>query len=396
MRKIQSDCLFPIYSNPIPNGILLVSDDDTIVDIIDPATIDHNISDIQYFNGIICPGFVNTHCHLELSFLKNKIDKNIGLHNFVIEVQRHRFSDTDVILQSISDKDSLMYAQGIVAVADTLNTTDTLKCKSQSKIFYHNFIELIGSDPEYADIVFRKGIKILEEFELKVPQNKSSLTPHSLYASSERLLKTITEHAKKRGDLISFHHLEGQEEKDFFFNKSGTIPERLKYFNVDISSFRASGKSPLETYYKYLPEILPLLLVHNIYAHQDDIEFALEKLKNVWWCLCPNSNLYIENKLPDVNLMLKNNCRLTIGTDSLASNDELNILSELYTLQKQFNINTNDLLKMATLNGAEYLRIDNTFGSFTKNKTPGIVLIKNANPGNYYLTDKSESERITL
>ena len=94
--------------------------------------------------------------------------------------------------------------------------------------------------------------------------------------------------------------------------------------------------------------------------------------------------------------MLKNKCRLTIGTDSLASNDAINILSELFTLQKQFNINTNDLLKIATLKGAEYLRIDNTFGSFSKNKNPGIVLIKNVNPVNYYLTDKSESERISL
>jgi len=396
MRKIQSDCLFPISSNPIPNGILIFSEKGVISDVIDPAKIDYNVTDIQHFSGIICPGFINTHCHLELSYLKSKIDKNSGLHSFVIQIQKLKKSSRhELIFQYIKEMDEIMCNQGIVAVADILNTTDTLEAKSQSKIYYHNFIELIGSDPEYADIIFQKGVEKLNDFELNVPQNKTSLTLHSLYAVSRELLENIVAHSQEHSDILSFHHLEGQEEKDYFLNKKGTIPERLKSFNVDISSFKPSGKTPLETYYNILQKTSNILLVHNIYAHQKDVEFACRNLKNIWWCLCPNSNLFIENKLPDVNLMINNKCKLTIGSDSLASNSSLNILSELLTLQKKFNVSTHDLLKMATLNGAQYMKIDNSFGSLCKNKTPGLVLIKNVNPDDFHFNDGSEAVRIS-
>ena len=396
MLKIQSDCLFPISNSAIPNGIVILSDDGTIVDVINPAKIDYTIADVQYYSGIICPGFINTHCHLELSHLKSKIDSNKGLNNFIIQLKSFNASDKDSICQSISEMDDLMYKQGTAAVADIANTTDTLETKSKSKIYYHNFIELFGSDPYKADLIFNKGKKIFNDVVSLKQNNSSSITSHSLYAVSEKLLRKISLHNQKHNSLFSLHHSESLEEKEYFFNKLGAVVERMKFYDVDISSFKPSGKSSLETLWQCLPLNSNILLVHNIYANSYDVEFAKKHLKNLWWCLCPNSNLFIENKLPDIDLFIKNKCKLTIGTDSLASNHTLNILDELITIQKYFNISTQELFKMATLNGAEYMKIDNLFGSVSKNKKPGLVLIKNVNPENFYLTDKSESERITF
>src|SRR6185437_3156496 len=96
------------------------------------------------------------------------------------------------------------------------------------------------------------------------------------------------------------------------------------------------------------------------------------------FCLCPNANLYIENALPPVRLFLNNNCNIVLGTDSLASNHQLDILAEIKTIAKKFpEIKTETLLKWATINGAKALQMENEFGSFDKGKKPGVVLIEN-------------------
>ena len=80
--------------------------------------------------------------------------------------------------------------------------------------------------------------------------------------------------------------------------------------------------------------------------------------------------------MPDVCLFLKNNCQITLGTDSYASNWSLNIVDEINTILKNFPIiNLETVLSWATINGAKYLGIDTTFGSFEKGKKPGLVLL---------------------
>ena len=98
----------------------------------------------------------------------------------------------------------------------------------------------------------------------------------------------------------------------------------------------------------------------------------------MYFCLCPNANVYISNKLPDINLFVRNQCNIVLGTDSLASNDQLSILEEINTLQKAYpDLSLSEMLKWATSNGAKALKIDDKYGSFEKGKTPGVVLIQN-------------------
>ena len=126
----------------------------------------------------------------------------------------------------------------------------------------------------------------------------------------------------------------------------------------------------------HLPVNNKLQLVHNTFTNQDDIFFATNYNQNLFWCFCVNANLYIENKVPNVNLFTQNNCTITLGTDSYASNWSLSIFDEIKTLHKHFpQIEWNDLLTYATLNGAKFLGVENKFGSIEKGKTPGLNLI---------------------
>jgi len=134
------------------------------------------------------------------------------------------------------------------------------------------------------------------------------------------------------------------------------------------------------------------LLVHNTFSTKADLAYAKTQHQKLYWCLCPNANLYIENNLPDVELMKNEAVKITLGTDSLASNHQLNILAEMYALQRDKNISFEESLKWATLNGAEFLGIAKAYGSLSVGKKPGIILI--AHMKDAKLTEEMKIERL--
>jgi cytosine/adenosine deaminase-related metal-dependent hydrolase len=100
--------------------------------------------------------------------------------------------------------------------------------------------------------------------------------------------------------------------------------------------------------------------------------------ENLYWCTCPNANQYIENRIPNIPMWLETGSKICVGTDSLASNHQLSILDELKLIQaKHSSIATQELLRIATINGAKALNLDNEKGSFRKGKLPGVILLKN-------------------
>jgi cytosine/adenosine deaminase-related metal-dependent hydrolase len=94
------------------------------------------------------------------------------------------------------------------------------------------------------------------------------------------------------------------------------------------------------------------------------------------YCICINANLYIENKVPPIDLLVKHNCHIVLGTDSYSSNWQLSIAKEIAAVQQYFpHIPLETILQWATINGAKALSWENNMGSFEKGKKPGVVLI---------------------
>jgi len=138
-------------------------------------------------------------------------------------------------------------------------------------------------------------------------------------------------------------------------------------------------------------------LVHNTFTKKEDLEELKRRrsLENTFFVLCPNSNLYIENQLPPVTLFCEENLNICLGTDSLASNHKLSVLDEMITLQLNFSeLELENLVQWASLNGAKALQIDATFGSFEVGKNPGINLILGVDFKTMKLTDKSKVRRL--
>ena len=147
MRRISADYIFPISSEPIKDGMITIDDDGTIIEVNPKSQILNPKSEIEYHKGIICPGFINTHCHLELSYLYKHISESTGMTGFIKELVSKRFTfSEEQIQQSIIDAETEMIKNGIVAVGDISNNNSTFQQKAKHNLLYHTFIEIFNID----------------------------------------------------------------------------------------------------------------------------------------------------------------------------------------------------------------------------------------------------------
>ena len=374
MKSFKADYIFPVCAEPIKNGIVTVDDAGKIVSITDQSSVAAPAGvPVKKVSGAICPGFINTHCHLELSHLKGKIDKKAGLIDFIKQVQDQRKTETEkIILEAAAKADHTMVENGIVAVGDIVNTGSTAAIKAGSKLYYHTFVETFGFVPAQATQVFGKALALLNEFK---PQS-CSVTPHAAYSVSKELFKLIRNYNQNAENLISLHNQESEEENKFYRYKLGDFNDLYAHFGINIDHFKPQARNSLQSVIPLLSSKQDILLVHNTYTNLKDIYFLKRFDHKINWCFCPNANLYIEGRLPKIELFSDQGFNITLGTDSLASNDNLCILSEMRTLQQKYpSITTNTLLEWGTINGAKYLGIDDEKGTLEVGKTPGLNLI---------------------
>lgn len=371
LKYFSANWVFPVSANPIKNGTVAVHPNGEIEEILtEEQTLKLDVA-ITKYEGVIVPGFINTHCHLELSHLLGSIPEHTGLVKFVQSIIKSRQSDELEVKLAMEKADEQMLKHGIVAVGDISNQISSKTIKENSKLYYHTFVEVMGFDPERANAIMAYANGIKDEF----TPLAATVVPHAPYSVSPALFSLINEAAEQENAFISIHNQETTNENTFFENKTGGFLELYKFLGLDISFFQASGKTSLQT---WLPHVKKqkTLLVHNTVSTKPDIDFAKHKHNKLYWCLCPKANLYIENTLPNVDLLIKENVKITLGTDSLASNNQLNILSEMKTLQEYKQVAFEKLLQWATLNGAEFLEVDQQFGTIDKGKKPGLNLIQ--------------------
>lgn len=389
MRYLSANYVFPISHPPIKNGVIAVDDEGRIVEIYNTQSIDHNI---EKLDGILCPGFINTHCHLELSHMKGVIPEKIGLTEFIRNfiTIRKTFS-AEQIQQGIEAGENEMLENGIVAVGDISNVTDTFQQKAKCNLKYYTFIEAFDFLPHNAVTEFEKAKSVAEKLEKIFPDATYSIVPHAPYSVSEKLFQLL----RNESGVKSIHNQESMEENLMFREKHGKIIDFFTSLGMDFSNWKPSGKNSLQSYVRLLPTTNNLLLVHNTFTNSADIKFAESYSKNIYWVTCPNANLHIENKLPDYNLFIEADSKVTIGTDSLASNYCLSILEEMKTISAHFSeLKLEMLLQWATLNGAKALGFNNELGSFEIGKKPGVLLIENVNLNSFSLTPKSKVKRL--
>ena len=394
VKRIAAKYVYALDTcKPIVNGFVEYDEaDGTILEVgacSDPSTE-------KIIDGAIVPGFVNAHCHVELSHLHGKFRKGTGMAGFIDQINALRdWAGADVKARLTQEWMDKMWKDGVSAMSDISNDDSSFKVKSSHKLYTRTFLEVFGSEPEMcegvmADVTALKAAADAEGID-------AAPTPHSCYTMSPQLLSASSAAGLESG-YLSYHSQESQEEEDLLISGSGAMYENRK--RSGMSTPPVTGESSLKYFIDRLAAAKPapydehILLVHNVCLKQDDIDAAKKVMNNVYWAICPLSNIFIHNALPPVPLMRRNGLDITVGTDSLSSNDDLDMVKELVCIRQNFSeIPMNEILVWACLNGARFLSKEKALGSLTPGKTPGIVFVSNVDENGSF-TSESKSERV--
>ncbi len=390
MKKFSAQYIFD-GKKLLQNAILEVGDDGRIVSLTSDALNTREVNSLQMHSGIILPGLINMHQHLELAALQGAIPQGIGLPGFIKEMADLRSSGTlhDAGLEKSRALDAIMYGQGIQAVLDISNTVDTIEIKKTSQIYYHTMLEIFGVRPVDASTIWSSAQQMLTCFSQS--GLAAGISPHSLYALSQLLFNKLQ---LKPEALYSIHFMESMHEKEWLQEGSGELGTLLQEKS---KMFSQPKFHDLISWLRDITKASRLVMVHNTCVDREIVELLFNNLnrQEVYFCLCPQSNMYIENTLPDIELLRKSGANIVIGTDSLASNSSTYFIDELKLLQRfNSNLSVVEILTWSTSNAARALGLSHLLGSFVPNSKPGVVLLENINLAEMKLTNESRFRRL--
>jgi cytosine/adenosine deaminase-related metal-dependent hydrolase len=375
-RKLTAERIFDGYEWLPGGSVLIINEEGFIAGI---SNTSEGGDDAEHYEGILAPGMINAHCHLELSHLKGTLPEKTGLVDFLSSVIKSRATDPDQISECMQAAEKEMYNNGTMAVIDICNTAGSVALKTKSALQWHSLVEVINLFDNNLEKQWQHYNEVLERFMQEArPGDHVNLTPHAPYSVSNQTHRAINDATK--GLLLSIHNQESHAENELFETGGGNFLGFYEKLGAPLPSFVASSKSSLKTYLPFYRNGQTLILVHNSFIDEEDIVFAKTHAHQhgltMFYCLCPNANLFIEDRLPPVDLLLKHNCSILIGTDSYASNKELSVAGEIHTLVNAFPaLPLESLLRAATSEGAKALG-STRLGSFDIGKKPGVVLLE--------------------
>lgn len=362
----------------LPKGLLRgvalgLDDSHRVVQVLDqvPATATH-------YPGILCPGFINAHCHLELSPYAGAIVEGTGMAGFIQALQAARKADVRTPTQQqahITQAIEQAHQTGTVAIADICNSVSSFaSIRAYTQVYVHHLVECFGLRSEQAELILTQAQTLLRQ-----APGPANLTAHAPYSMSAALLQGLyaalsmprQEGQNEGKTLLSIHLLESAEERQLMQSLSGPLHDLFTAWGLPL---HYPVPDAVEFVLQGLPAHLTCLFVHLVQATAAELA-RLAAATDAWFCLCPRANQYIHNQLPPLHHFTVHAQRVVIGTDSLAGNHSLELLDEIKLLQQHWpGVDTATLLHMATQQGAACLGL-HWAGSFEAGKRPGLVHI---------------------
>lgn len=380
-QHISADWVY--YDGQLYANWCLKFNPEGILTQIGPTTLGDNL-DSFHFSGVVCPGFVNAHCHLELSYLKGKIERHTGMVPFLKAVGELRNSvDLAARIDSISLQILELIESGTEAVVDICNSTDSLAIKEKYSLATYNLFEIFGLNP----VIAKSRIELAKEWQQQWP-TPSGIVPHAPYSLLPETMAEIAKIALAVNGIISIHSLESQAEIDFFQRRGDFLP----FFESIGVQYQPIYSHPLDFVFQYFNSQHQLLYVHLTDATESDIERIRHHTPNFGLVLCLRANEYIQNKRPSASIFDWKNDTILVGTDSLASNDDLKLFNELKALQDwNPGLTLQQMLKIAVDNPRRFLSDMLKMSNFKVGTRPFVTGISDINPHNLRLTHSSQA-----
>ena len=379
--------VYPVESPPIENGVVTVSQG-KIISVGDNRRVKDQGKLTDLGDGVIFPALINAHTHLELSALKGRLNPGLGFLPWVRGLLAIRESLTEVErLSAIQTAVKDLHRFGTIAVGDWTGSLGGDGFESPDGLVRCAFYEVIG----FSDQTLTLPASLTSNSELRTPNSELSppdsaiRIPHSAFdwlslgahaphtTSPGVIISAKTWTAEHRLPL-SIHVAESIEEEEFLFTGQGPWREFLQERGKGPENWAPPRQNPV-AYLKSLGILdNKTQCIHLTRAVRNDLEILKDKGAQI--VVCPRSNYFISRSLPLLPDMLQLNLAPALGTDSLASNQDLSLWEEMAFVHRSFpGIDPRLILEMATLNGARALDLEDHLGSLSPGKKAGMLFL---------------------
>jgi cytosine/adenosine deaminase-related metal-dependent hydrolase len=375
MRIVSARWVIPIERPPLPEGAVALDDDGTIRAVGPRDEVLSAFPDApeERAEGVLVPGLVNAHCHLELSALAHSIPGGAGLVTWARQLMKAVVeTGHEARQQAALDAARAAVRLGTAAIGDVGNSLDGVPAIADAGMSGVLFHELVGSRETATGDALADAARERSDAGPWPAGVDYVPAPHAPYSVGPDLFRRIFAAAAAAGRATSVHVAEDPDEIALLRDGSGHWPAILRAMGVDPAS-RTPGRSPVA----YLAELgafdgpAPPLLVHMVHADDEDRRLAAEAGATV--VLCPRSNLHIGGRVSDVTSLLEDGVPVAIGTDSLASTPDLSLWGEMATLAAHFpSVPAAVWIEAATRNGARALGLHG-LGTLTPGHRPGVL-----------------------
>ncbi len=376
MRVVSARWVIPIERPPLADGAVALDDDGTIRAVGPRAAVRaaHPEAPEERAQGVLVPGLVNAHCHLELSALSGAVPGGSGLVPWARRLMKTVVETAHDTRQAAAVQAARAAVRlGTAAIGDVGNSLDAAPAIGDAGLSGMLFHELVGSREAATGDALADAARERADAQDRWPAGLGYVpAAHAPYSVGPALFRRIFQAAAAAGHATSVHVAEDEDEIALLRDGGGRWPDVLRAMGVDPAS-RSPGQSPVA----YLAQLgafeasKPPLLVHMVHASQEDRLLARDAGATV--VLCPRSNLHIGGRLPEVARFLEDGVALAIGTDSLASTPDLSLWGEMAVLAAHFpSVPAATWLEAATRTGARALGLP-AHGTLAEGQRPGVL-----------------------
>jgi len=374
MTAYRAAWVCPIDQPPIPNGAVRVSNGR--IAAIGASEFKHDDVFIDLGDAVLLPGLINAHTHLELSWLRGRVPPANRFTDWVktlVAIRRGtEQAITPEIVAPIHDAISELQWTGTVAVGDVSNSLAAVEPMVQHGVKGVVFHELLGfnerdgaviaASREKRDAAARRGVRV-------------SLAAHAPYSTSLELFKAIREAVNASPCPIMAVHLgESQEEVELLATGGGPWRGILETIGVWRDDWTVPQCGPVQFLERHGVIDAATLVVHGVQF--DDAALARLRALGATLVTCPRSNRWVGVGYPPIERFYKSRVPVAVGTDSLASVEDLNLFSELKTMRYLApSVPARKILESATIVGARALGVDEELGTLTPGKAADIIAV---------------------
>jgi len=375
---IRAGTVVTMDGRPIDNGAVAVSGS-RITNVGKFSEISATNSGEQIVDlgeQALLPGLINAHCHLDYTCLRGKIPPPKSFTEWIraINAEKANLSPANYI-GSINDGFAEAARFGTTTIAN-LTAFPELVSRIQAPIRAWWFAELIDvRDPSRANEIVNAAVETLKSAE------HWGLAPHAPFTASANLYRRCEEVARLENALLTTHLAESREEMSMFRDASGPLYDFLKEIGRNMAD--CGRKTPLSQLTEILRDVsTPLdmteswMLVHLNELAKNDFDLFARSRNQFSIAHCPRSHAYFGHSPFEFETLRELGFNVCLGTDSLASNDDLSLFAEMRAFQKEFpKIPPDEIFRMVTSNPALALGKPHVLGRIGKNCWADLIAV---------------------